>query len=409
MDPVSVAASVLTVLGAAATAARTLDHLSSLKHAPDTLVALVNEVSDLRVVLHNVRDAVQDRAESSQECGNLSFIVQRASSKLSELNRLIFGNLLKTDGLGDDDTIKASQTAFLRHSGKLKALKEDIQEIKMSMMIAMGTLTFSDVSRLRLDVCDVSVLMPQRGAMGPAKGNGRSLPAIGNSDEPKPPSTVLDASSPSFQASRRLPEPISHESASLDGHDWKMQSLSRSSTQIESLPQYLDPLIGSPFQSLPADHKQSHLRVEASVSSVSYQKDRLCLCQCHQATTVTSPGEWSNVIGRLFVGYTGLPLPTKKCDRKSCQHGQVQTRIRVAYLFPFWFAWKMFALTVTKASTSFMWKLDFPAVTQGSSSEMFVHASLGNVEKIQSMLSVDAGSFNIIDSVANKSTLHVRT
>lgn len=44
MDPVSVAASVLTVLGAAATAARALDHLSSLKHAPDSLIALVNEV-----------------------------------------------------------------------------------------------------------------------------------------------------------------------------------------------------------------------------------------------------------------------------------------------------------------------------------------------------------------------------
>ncbi|KAL8697162.1 MAG: hypothetical protein Q9201_007271 [Fulgogasparrea decipioides] len=121
---------------------------------------------------------------------------------------------------------------------------------------------------------------------------------------------------------------------------------------------------------------------------------------------MASPGDWSKLLGRLFVGYTGLPLPTKKCDRKSCQHGQVQTRIRVAYLFPFWFAWRLFAVTVTKASTSFMWKLDFPAVTRGSS-DMFVHASLGNIEKVQGMLSMDAGAFNVIDSVANKSTLHI--
>ncbi|KAL8697163.1 MAG: hypothetical protein Q9201_007272 [Fulgogasparrea decipioides] len=139
MDPVSVAASILTVLGAAATAGRALDHLSSLKHAPDNLIALVNEVSDLRVVLHNVRDAVTERVKTSQECGNISFIVQRATQKLSELNRLIYGNLLKT--VEDDDTIKASRRAFLRHNGKIRSLKEDIHEIKISLLIAMGTLT----------------------------------------------------------------------------------------------------------------------------------------------------------------------------------------------------------------------------------------------------------------------------
>lgn len=164
MDPVSVAASVLTLLGAAATAGRALERLSTLKHAPDNLVALVNEVethlsiklednllifpkvSDLRVVLHNVRDAVQERVKTSQECGNLAYVVHRASVKMSELNRLIYGNLVKTGGTGcnslaEEDTVKASRRAFLRHSGKIKALKDDLQELKMSLLVAMGTLT----------------------------------------------------------------------------------------------------------------------------------------------------------------------------------------------------------------------------------------------------------------------------
>ena len=45
MDPVSVTASLLTVLGAACTAGRALEHLSRLRHAPDQLIALTNEVS----------------------------------------------------------------------------------------------------------------------------------------------------------------------------------------------------------------------------------------------------------------------------------------------------------------------------------------------------------------------------
>ena len=72
--------------------------------------------------------------------------MQRATLKLSELNRLIYGNLLKTnngcDALDDDDddVIKASRRAFLRYSGKIKSLQAEIRDIKMSLMIAMGAM-----------------------------------------------------------------------------------------------------------------------------------------------------------------------------------------------------------------------------------------------------------------------------
>ena len=97
------------------------------------------------MVLQNVRDAVQERAKTSQESGNLGFVVQRATLKLSELNRLICGNLFKTnkgcDALDNDAVIKASRRAFLRYSGKIKSLQAEIRDIKMSLMIAMGAMT----------------------------------------------------------------------------------------------------------------------------------------------------------------------------------------------------------------------------------------------------------------------------
>ncbi|KAL8896422.1 MAG: hypothetical protein Q9192_003102 [Flavoplaca navasiana] len=407
MDPISVAASVLTVLGAAATAGRALDRLQSSRQAPEHLVALVNEVSDLRVVLHNVRDAVQERAKTSQECGNLGFVVQRATLKLSELNRLIYGNLLKTnngcDALDDDDVIKASRRAFLRYSGKIKSLQAEIRDIKMSLMIAMGAMTFSDVSRLKLDVCDVSLVASQQHA----SQSTRDRTALARSTEPQSSSTVSALTSSPFPS---LPDGqpiiVSTPKGPHVSSNRHTKHLGRTSFDNEALQQISMPFSNQVAQPLNVDQKYSHIRVEASVSSVSYQRDRLCLCRCHHVTTMATPGDWSRVLGRLFVGYTGLPLPSKKCDRKSCQHGQVQTRIRVAYLFPFWFALRLFALTITRASTSFMWKLDFPAVTSGSS-DLFVHASLGNIDKIQGMLSTDAGAFNVIDSVANKSPLHI--
>ena len=44
MDPLSFGASIIAILGAAATAGQTMEKLCSLRHAPDDLIALINEV-----------------------------------------------------------------------------------------------------------------------------------------------------------------------------------------------------------------------------------------------------------------------------------------------------------------------------------------------------------------------------
>ncbi|KAL8826404.1 MAG: hypothetical protein Q9170_007415 [Blastenia crenularia] len=345
------------------------------------------KVSDLRVVLHNVRDAIQGRV-GTHECGNLAYIVQRASQKMSELNRLIYGNLVKTpstgcNSLGDDDTIKASRRAFLRHSGKIRSLKDEIQELKMSLLVAMGTLTFSDVSRLKLDICNVSLVASQQNSSSQPLPHPNPLSADNTTKPLKRSSPATDSSNAvSRSLTSRVPGHVSIQRSADVNAGLEDQQLMRAPTEHEILSS-----VSSSFEeyvSRPAKSEQDfpQIRVEASVSSVSYQRDRLCLCQCHGVTTMATPCDWTRLLGRLFIGYTGLPTPAKKCDRKSCQHGQTQTRIRVAYRFPFWFALRLIALTMTKASTSFMWKLDFPAVTEATS-DLFVHTSLGNVERVQ--------------------------
>lgn len=110
-------------------------------------------------------------------------------------------------------------------------------------------------------------------------------------------------------------------------------------------------------------YKNSHVRFEASVLSL-YQCDRYCICQCHKATNVATPNPLAKLIGRLFIGYIGVPLLSHRtCNRVSCRHGRSQMRIRIAYLFPLWFGLRLIALTITKTSITFMWALSFPVVT----------------------------------------------
>lgn len=161
MDPLSVTASLLAVLGAAGPATRALQHVTNLRHAPDQLVALVNEVSvcsiyencmtethlgvkvvDLQVVLKTASEVVESRIETSQDCGSLAHIVQRADESIGELDHLIHHELARNGAAQNpDNKPRSSRKGFLRHHRKLESLKVELREIKLNLLIAVGTLT----------------------------------------------------------------------------------------------------------------------------------------------------------------------------------------------------------------------------------------------------------------------------
>ena len=100
------------------------------------------KVADLQVVLKTASEVVDSRIETSQDCGSLARIVQRASQSIAELNQLIYHELVRKGAAQNpDNKLKASHTGFLRRHGKLKSLKDDLREIKLSLLIAVGTLT----------------------------------------------------------------------------------------------------------------------------------------------------------------------------------------------------------------------------------------------------------------------------
>lgn len=172
------------------------------------------------------------------------------------------------------------------------------------------------------------------------------------------------------------------------------------------------PIISNPINvSRPAKvpgRSSPHIRVEGSVVQRRPCK-QTCLCQCHKVTSSASSDTFNSVLGRLFISYVGLPLLSyRKCNHVACQNHQsvVGMRIRIAYLFPLWFALKLWALTIWKTSTTFMWKLDFPVITQ-TAAPVYVAASLGDIAELQTLLGSNFSLLNAIDATANKSPLQV--
>lgn len=63
-----------------------------------------------------------------------------------------------------------------------------------------------------------------------------------------------------------------------------------------------------------------------------------CRCSCHKNSRSTTPAIMDRVLGRLFLGYAGLPLLSPKCSNRDCQKAQVP-HVSLEYWFPLGFLW----------------------------------------------------------------------
>ena len=63
-----------------------------------------------------------------------------------------------------------------------------------------------------------------------------------------------------------------------------------------------------------------------------------CPCACHakQKLKMRVPGMIESVLGKMFVGYSGLPVLNKACDFRVCRDRQ-NAAATVEYCFPSWF------------------------------------------------------------------------
>ena len=66
-EALSLAASIIAVLGAAEGVTKTVARIKNLNDAPETVLALVNKVSDLQIISSDVKSYVVQNLHLSQE------------------------------------------------------------------------------------------------------------------------------------------------------------------------------------------------------------------------------------------------------------------------------------------------------------------------------------------------------
>ena len=144
MDPLSITASLIALIGAAESIAVGINKLASLRNAPASVLALNNELSDLRLVLREVEPLLQKHYQALADTqssrfpasGNSTLLIsiQRAKVKLVELESIVQSLLMVRMGIRD-------KLAWTYEQDKIIRAKDDLRTARLNIAAAPGIVT----------------------------------------------------------------------------------------------------------------------------------------------------------------------------------------------------------------------------------------------------------------------------
>ncbi|KAH7236676.1 hypothetical protein BKA59DRAFT_405455 [Fusarium tricinctum] len=318
MDPLSLTTSIITIIATAAKLSKGLRSLYELRHAPQEILELINEVSELQALLHLVQQAIRSASLSTlpyEDQVTFEKLLESVQELLDELTSLVAA-CTRNPAAGRLESI----TAWLKSRRKVENIRTRFPRAHRNIntaLIALGNIHRQQDNQVILDIYDL----------------------------------VLHQTKESV-ASRQ----IEQQSSLLSAEPEK-------AIPILSEKEYL----ASTSHCTNNGPRSTFASIRASIRTESC--DRHCLCQCHVRTNMESSRWFGQVLGTLFWTYTGTPTHmARPCDATECIRQQGSSQ-HLTYHFPPWMVRRAFMLTTSYGSLSGLsgsWSIGFPRAISAS-------------------------------------------
>ncbi|KAI4230233.1 MAG: hypothetical protein L6R36_000198 [Xanthoria steineri] len=137
----AVAASVITLINTSRKAVEGIAKLAELRHAPQILLALKNEVVDLQCVLEDLADLEHKFHDTLQEAftPSLRRTIDRTTKVLLALDELIAYKLTKPGSR--DGILRVDRSIWLRSQDRIGRILQDVRDCRIRLANAMAILT----------------------------------------------------------------------------------------------------------------------------------------------------------------------------------------------------------------------------------------------------------------------------
>jgi hypothetical protein len=161
------------------------------------------------------------------------------------------------------------------------------------------------------------------------------------------------------------------------------------------------------YQALEPAAKKELDTVLVSVQSRRRFCPRACPCACHDTRRSNTPDVLGRVLGQLFVGYSGIPFVTPKCDHKSCSQNTAP-KVQAEYWFPAHVFWsKIFRVEATYHAATGP-SLQIRSFRHVPDSSPAVNYTInGNIDGLKTLFSQGMASPNDVSNTRGYSLLRV--
>lgn len=389
MDPLSITAGALAVLGALTATGKGTNRLLSLRKAPAELLALSNEAEALRRLLLIVQTTlrpINGTPTYNKSSGLLVPLLDRAQDAVLELQTMVEFDLKRSEELGPHRLPKVSWIKWMTAGPAMERLKQTIRDARDNLDAGLAALHLQsngDVRRTALQI--QSVQLTQVEMLAGVRNIQQELPATLQT-------MIENAISPGLEG---LSSQMQRLNASLQTSSGKPGEVTLAATDV--IPPSQSDTIA-----------EGHQSICITATMPNQQCPRFCKCHCHRQSYTETPKLLRTVLGQLMCSYNSL-IWTKPCDYPPCRTGA--RKMQLKYYFPAWIVSRAIVLAGTchdLSGTGAKWSLQVPIIVSQSEDVIWNFVENGNLSMLQKRLMANAQLLNIRNEYG-RTLLHVRT
>ncbi|KAL9579460.1 MAG: hypothetical protein Q9212_005094 [Teloschistes hypoglaucus] len=174
-EPIGIAASVVTLVKTSRIVANGISKLLALKHAPDVLLALNNEVIDLEYLIFDIQDLEQRYQETLNDTIAPSFrrVLDRTREVLLNLQKLIAYRLTKYQIT--HRRMAVDRSSWLLAHSKIVAAHQDVHDCRLQLstaiLLLISSTSIQSYNRLHHSAINLDALISHNAQFGQTLSN----------------------------------------------------------------------------------------------------------------------------------------------------------------------------------------------------------------------------------------------
>ena len=151
-DPISVTTSTIAILGTLRAAKKSIDVLRELRHAPDIVLALVNELSEFQLCLERLHQLSEAKSYDESFRKSLQKLLKNCATAVKETLDFIDDKVSLFWRIGNFSEDNAERLGWLFSKGTIRVHQERLQQLRCQLLTILNSRIVSHSIKSRVEI-----------------------------------------------------------------------------------------------------------------------------------------------------------------------------------------------------------------------------------------------------------------